>query len=197
MTDQVLIVFLKNPELGKVKTRIAKAFGDEVALAIYLRLLSKLRETLSGIDYDVHLYYSSFVDSEDEWNIQNISRFAQMGDDLGSRMQHAFENSFKAGYKKAVLVGSDIPDLSTEILNEAFLKLKDHDVVIGPAKDGGYYLIGMTRFHPQVLNLDHWSHSRVFHVTMDKIQGLGLSVSQTRLLKDLDEAEDLKDSGLM
>ncbi len=197
MSDQVLIIFLRNPELGRVKTRIAKVLGDEAALAIYLRLLTKLRHSLRNGPFDIHLYYSDYADTEDDWNELKVSRYVQRGDDLGSRMADAFKRSVESGYKKAVLIGSDIPDLSMKDLNEAFEALDHHDVVIGPAVDGGYYLVGMKKNYPGIFQLTKWSHSGVLQETAEKIKNLGLSLAKTRLLNDIDEPEDLRDHGLI
>lgn len=192
MTKELFIVFVKNPELGKVKTRLAKSIGEEEALAIYLKLLSHTHEITERLTCDVAIYYGSYIDSEDYWDNKKYKKFRQFGNDLGDRMHNAISQSLERGYEKVCLVGSDIYELESEIIEEAFKKLDDNEVVIGPARDGGYYLIGMKESNFQLFDISGWSTSSVFDETVDKIREQGLSFEKVKTLNDIDDINDLK-----
>ena len=180
-----------------MKTRLASVIGEEAAFAVYIRLLAKLRKTLAGVNQDIRLYYSDFADSEDLWENKNISRFVQKGSDIGLRMAQAFRETLESGYEKAILIGSDIWDLNPDDIREAFIRLDDADVVFGPAKDGGYYLIGMKKFHPAIFHLAEWSHSKVLSDSLKKCNELGLHTVLIRELRDIDEVNDLEGTDLI
>lgn len=195
--NRLLIIFVKNPEIGKVKTRLAKAIGEEAALAIYLKLLSHTHEIVDSLAYDKAVYYSKFVDTEDYWENKHYKKHLQKGKNLGERMNNAITDSFNAGYDSVCLIGTDIYELTTEVIKNAFSKLDSHDVVIGPAKDGGYYLIGMKKPHPEIFELAQWSTPNVFSETVKLIEKQKLSYDLTRLLNDIDNVEDLKGTDLI
>lgn len=190
--NKLLIIFVKNPEVGRVKTRIAKAMGDEAALAIYLKLIAHTHEVVEQLECDKAVYYSAFVDTEDNWNNKKYQKHLQKGEDLGKKMINAIDEGFAAGYEYVCLIGSDIYELTGEVIKSAFAKLQTCDVVVGPAKDGGYYLIGMKKPHPGIFALDQWSTPNVFSETIKRIEQARLSYSQTRLLNDIDTPEDIK-----
>ena len=190
MTD-TLIIFAKNPELGKTKTRIGRKLGDEVALAIYYKLIHQTQEITKDIKVNKVVYYSDFIDMEDSWDNTIYNKKKQVNDDLGKRMQIACKDELGSGANKVVLIGTDIYSLSGEVIENAFKKLDSSDIVLGPAKDGGYYLIGMKKPNSDVFNLNEWSHSKVFQETIDIIEKLGLKYSTVDMLNDIDEPEDL------
>jgi rSAM/selenodomain-associated transferase 1 len=196
MTDGKLIIFLKNPELGKVKTRLAQRIGDEAALAISFKLIRQTQEQTDGLSQDKAVFYSSFIDREDNWDNKKYTKHLQKGDTMGDRMFHALSSVLSEGYSKAVLIGSDIHLLRQDIIEDAFQKLETHDVVLGPAKDGGYYLIGIKKAEPGLFDLKYWSTPNVFSETVKKIKEHRLSYAQTDLLNDIDEYEDLKGTDL-
>lgn len=197
MRKEQLIVFVKNPELGQVKTRLAKSIGEEAALAIYLKLLSHTYEVTSKLDCDVAIYYGKYIDSEDYWENKKFKKFKQFGNDLGERMHNAIAQSLERGYDKVCLVGSDIYELNFQIIQDAFNRLDKNDVVIGPARDGGYYLIGMKEPHRKLFQLTGWSTPHVFKETIDKIEQAGLTFDQTKMLNDIDDINDLKETDLI
>lgn len=197
MTDELLIIFVKNPDLGKVKTRIAKEIGEEAALAIYYRLLQKTQNVCDALTVDRAVYYSSYIDSEDQWLNTLYKKGIQKGDNVGDRMRHAFEEAFDAGYKKVCLIGSDIYALTSAIVNQAFNELTTQDVVIGPAEDGGYYLIGMNIQHNELFSLKHWSHDKVYSETLERVRQLNLSLGSVDTLNDIDRVEDLQGTDLI
>ncbi|MBL6446939.1 TIGR04282 family arsenosugar biosynthesis glycosyltransferase [Fulvivirga sp. 29W222] len=195
--SRLLIIFVKNPEVGKVKTRLAKTIGEEAALAVYLKLLTRTHKTVDSVACDKAIYYSGYVDSEDNWDNHSYQKHLQKGENLGQRMENAICESFSMGYNSVCLIGSDIYGLTSGIINNAFTQLATHDVVVGPAEDGGYYLIGMNRPHHEIFQLSQWSTSGVLRETLELIKAEGLTFVETQLLKDIDHAEDLKGTDLI
>ncbi len=142
-TENALIIFIKNPQLGKVKTRLAKTVGDEKALEIYLELTKITRENcqiLRGVQ--PYVFYSDFINKNDDWSNDIFEKAVQSSEDLGDRMLNAFAFILQK-HPKACIIGSDCPTLSAAILEAAFEALYNHDFVVGPSTDGGYYLLGM------------------------------------------------------
>lgn len=191
MKEKLLIIFYRNPELGKVKTRLAAAVGDEKALAIYLKLATHTREVALASDFDRVVYYSHHVDTEDNWQENSFHKKLQVGNDLGIRMYNAFENAFRDGYAHVCIIGTDCLELTSEILSAAFEQLKAHDAVIGPARDGGYYLLGMKQLHKDLFANKEWSTNTVAKRTIVDFQNLNLTYSQLPTLSDIDREEDL------
>ncbi|MDB0026826.1 TIGR04282 family arsenosugar biosynthesis glycosyltransferase, partial [Polaribacter sp.] len=170
MSKNLLIIFTRNPELGKVKTRLAKTIGAEKALAIYKFLLAHTKKVTENIACDKAVYYSVKVREDDLWNGEIYQKKQQLGEDLGIRMQNAFQDAFANGYEKVLIVGSDLIDLSEEIIEKGFLQLASNDVVIGPAEDGGYYLLGMKSVHPNVFKNKNWGTSTVREETLNDLK---------------------------
>lgn len=188
---EALIIFVRNPELGKVKTRLAAQIGDEKALNVYRKLLAHTKELAVETGTDVFVFATEAL-SDDYWNQFTIAQ--QKGDDLGQKMQSAFEAVFNKGYEKVVIIGSDCPELSCAHIQEAFQSLDEKDVVIGPAKDGGYYLLGMKKIHEKLFHNKAWSTAKVFEETITAINELQLSYKQLETLRDVDEEKDLPQS---
>lgn len=186
----ILIIFIRNPAFGKVKTRLARALGATEALRIYSILLDKTRLAAIDVKAERHLYYSDFVANNDEWPTALFQKKQQSAGNLGARMEAAFQDVFNAGADKAVIIGSDCPELSGAILEQAFAALDQHDFVIGPVFDGGYYLLGMRRMEPSLFRDISWSTNTVRARTMDKIATLGKHTALLPMLRDIDEAED-------
>lgn len=192
-----LIIFIRNPELGTVKTRLAKKLGDEAALAVYLKLVSHTQRVTEGLSCDKAVYYSKFVDTEDNWDNRKYAKHLQKGANLGEKMANAIDESFAAGYESVCLIGTDNYQLTGEVVKAAFSKLRAHDVVIGPAEDGGYYLIGMNKPYLEVFDLRRWSTPDVFEETTRIIVQKALTYSCTVPLNDVDVPEDLKGTDLL
>jgi len=188
-SKNVVIVFIKNPELGKVKTRLAKTVGDEKALKIYKSLMSHTKNVVQSVEASRLLFYSEWIHTSDEWSPDFFNKQLQPKGDLGNRMTAAFEQGFKKG-SPVVIVGSDCPGLSTEIINQAFSLLKANDFVIGPALDGGYYLMGMNSFNPEVFQNIEWSTETVKQKTIEKISALEKTYKELEPLSDIDFEED-------
>lgn len=193
MNDSLLIILAKNPELGKVKTRLAATVGDEVALAIYFQLLKKTHDVTTSLSQDKVVYYSNYLEEGDLWDERNFRKAVQVGGDLGNRMKCAFTDAFNRGYKQVCIIGSDCMEISTEIIEEAFVKLQNHDAVIGASEDGGYYLLGMSKMTPEVFENKLWSTDEVFIATLEDFNRLGLDHAELPVLNDVDTEKDLGD----
>jgi len=186
-----LIIFMKNPVLGSVKTRLAKDVGNEKAFSIYLDLLQKCREVCSSVEAERWLYYSDKVEEGDAWNISLFNKRLQCPGDLGERMHHAFQDVCKVG-QPTLIIGSDCYDLTETIIESAFEALTKKDLVIGPANDGGYYLLGSKRFYPELFQQINWSTSAVFEQSLARANELNLRVEVLKELVDLDSLDDVK-----
>lgn len=189
-----IITFIKNPELGKAKTRLASTLGKEKALQIYLALLGHTREVVSSITARRLLFYSSFIDTGDEWPATLFDKHLQINGGLGDKMAAAFKQAFQqAG--PVLIVGSDCAQLSSDILNEAIKQLRENDMVIGPAEDGGYYLLGMNQFQADLFKGINWSTAQVLSQTIAKIEKIEASYHLLPTLSDIDYEEDWEKHG--
>lgn len=191
MSKNLLIIFVKNPILGKVKTRLAATIGDEKALEVYLELLHKTKEITQPTTCDKHVYYTWTIDEYDLWSDGGYVKYQQCDGELGERMKSAFSSSFDAGYDKVVIIGSDCYELTHNEINQAFEELNRADIVIGPAADGGYYLMGMNRFYPELFDNKVWSTESVFIDTIEDIERMHLSHKNLKTLSDIDDINDL------
>lgn len=196
MTNKAILVFQKNLIAGRTKTRLAATIGNEKALFVYKQLISITTNVLINLPFDKLIYYSEFIplDIEDK-EIETAAKtlvLVQHGNDLGARMLNSFSDQFKIGYSRLIIIGTDCPGLNSELLLNAFNALEGHDIVIGPAADGGYYLLGMSKLYPELFEGVEWSTSEVYGQTVDIISKLGLSFSLMPVLRDLDNEDDLK-----
>jgi len=184
-----LIVFIKNPELGKVKTRLAKTVGAEKALAIYIALMEHTRKIAEALPVARYLFYSQEINQKDNWTSAKFHKDLQIEGDLGDKIAMAFHTVFKEN-EKVVIIGSDCASLTPEIVQEAFDKLAEYPFVIGPAMDGGYYLLGMNQFAPTVFKDIEWSTETVFPTTVNRIKSIGKRYHLLPTLSDIDYEED-------
>ncbi len=187
----LLIIFTRNPELGKVKTRLAQGVGENAALEIYKFLLRHTHSITQNLAVDKEVHYSGSIPENDLWDAGDFSKKLQQGEDLGARMQQAFETGFENGYHKIVIIGSDMYDMDSQDLHTAFSKLDRHDFVIGPAQDGGYYLLGMTQLKPEVFQQKSWGTSTVLNDTLEDLGSENYVLLEER--NDVDYFEDIKD----
>ena len=190
MNKNLILVFVRNPELGKVKTRLAKTIGDKDALKIYTILLQHTESVLHKVSSDKVVYYSEEIQSNDLWDNALYQKKLQKGADLGARMQNAFETAFKDTYEKVVIVGSDLFDLNPNHIKEAFTALENHEVVLGPSLDGGYYLLGMKKMHPAVFKNKQWGTDSVLESTLKNLNQQNVKLLEA--LNDIDTFEDLE-----
>jgi len=192
-----LIIIAKYPEKGHVKTRLSGFMPDEKILELYKYMLEqtihKLR-TVPGTD--------TFIAYAPEHADEYFSRFGTglirlSTGNLGSNMSHSFEVIFQKGYKKAVLVGADIPDLSESIIRHAFDLLTGNDIVFGPSEDGGYYLVGMSKLIRAVFENVVWSSKQTLMESLEQAGKSGHTVGYTKALWDIDTIEDVKKAGFI
>lgn len=189
-----LIIFIKNPVLGTVKTRLAASIGDQAALEVYRDLMQKCRLESLATNTQRYLFYSKQIIKDDDWSDSDFKKRLQVEGDLGTKISEAFKLVFsKEG--KTIIIGSDCFDLSAKRIEEAFEKLDNADVVLGPANDGGYYLLGTKKFFPRIFEQINWSTETVFIETIRRVNELNLTVSILEELIDLDTYDDLKKSG--
>src|SRR5436309_2445791 len=146
---QKLIVFVRAPELGKVKTRLAKAIGDQRALAAYEEMLGRLFVNLQAVaQVELRCTPDDASASLRAWLQPGWQRKPQGAGDLGEKLKRSFDESFQEGFERVVIIGSDAPEVSRRDVELAWHHLGNHDVVLGPAKDGGYWLIGLRKAQP-------------------------------------------------
>jgi hypothetical protein len=194
--DQSILMFVKNPEEGMVKSRLASSIGDTAALDLYRCFVKDMMEMLTGTGYPYIIYFhppyarSTIV----QWLGDTHLLLPQTGDNLGERMKNAFFEVFSKGYQNAILIGSDSPDLPGWLISEAFASLHNHDAIIGPSLDGGYYLIGFRAdtFLPEVFDRMPWSTQEVFTRTIDILQKEDFLIHILPQWRDIDTFDDLK-----
>jgi rSAM/selenodomain-associated transferase 1 len=188
MKKEVVLVFQKNAILGKVKTRLASGMGEACALEIYRQLVQSTYSVLEDVLAPVWTYFSDFI--PETVNPPIAKSFVQEGQDLGERMANAFASSFESGMDKVVLIGTDCPTLQSQHLNEAFEALTHSDLVLGPATDGGYYLIGMKCRADYLFEGIAWSTAEVLSQTLAVATAHGLHFNLLDELSDIDTQED-------
>lgn len=196
MIPEKLIVFTRYPEPGTTKTRLIPVLGKAGAANLH-RLMAQRTiacalslEKSRRLSVEIHRAGGS-QQLMQEWLGSNILCENQIDGDLGARMTAAFQNSFNSGVEKTAIIGTDCPDLKAEIMAQAFDKLSQHDLVLGPAKDGGYYLIGLRRSIPELFGGIHWGTSQVLTCTRAIAKKLDLNVAYLPTLADIDRPEDL------
>ena len=190
-TKDLLIIFTKNPELGKVKTRLAQKIGDKAALEIYKFLLAHTFSITRDLPVTKRVYYSDVIPDEDIWDRNIFQKKLQRGIDLGERMNNAFAEGFNDGFKRIIIIGSDLYDLSSEDILSAFSLFRNYDFTLGPAQDGGYYLLGMKKLKPEVFRNKSWSTCNVLQDTVKDLQNENLKLLEVR--NDVDTFEDIKE----
>jgi len=189
-----LIVFLKHPTPGRAKTRLAAALGPEDAAAVYRALAEELMRRSRSPAYRRMAFFAPGTTPEEmgawlpgeEWH-------AQRGDDLGERIHLAFEAAFAAGARRAAIVGSDLPWIGEREVLEALDALDSSDVVVGPSRDGGYYLLALRQPAPSLFSGIAWSTESVLEATLARARSAGLSVHTLETRSDVDTPEDLRE----
>jgi rSAM/selenodomain-associated transferase 1 len=193
-----ILFFVKFPGVGKVKTRLAKAVGSAAASRLYEHFTTDMLDILGGINADIVICFDSSEDKKKycQWIGENFRYIAQDGKDIGERMHNALHRAFLDGYCRAIVIGSDIPDLPPDYINRAFIALGENNAVIGPSSDGGYYLIGFNAdsLYKQVFEGINWSSGQEFDETMkafNKMENYSVKVLDT--WHDVDTVEDLQE----
>lgn len=189
--SNLLLVITRNPELGKVKTRLAEGIGEQNALEVYTFLLKHTNEVITSINAQKRVLYSEQVIEGDLWSAPNSEKKIQSEGDLGHKMKKAFEQGFNDGYEKVVIIGSDLYDLEAKDIEEAFRQMDEHDVVIGPAQDGGYYLLGFKKIPQGIFDNKEWGTDTVLKATLKDLEQLNYILLKEK--NDIDTIEDLED----
>ncbi|MEI8032944.1 MAG: TIGR04282 family arsenosugar biosynthesis glycosyltransferase [Chlorobiaceae bacterium] len=193
---RLLIVFTRNPVQGEVKTRLAGAIGAPKALEVYERLRAHTASVAGKVDVHRRASYSDSIPSLDIFTKSDFSAVLQEGYDLGERMLNAFRQGFRDGYNQIVLTGTDCFEITPLILEEAFTALEGSDAVVGPARDGGFYLIGMKKVLPELFLKRTWSTPEVLAETIRILGTLQATYELLDELADIDTFDDLKASAL-
>lgn len=196
LSTTAIVIFVRNPISGQVKTRLAKDVGDERALSIYVHLLQHTLEVTRSLSFRKFIYYADEVSDYDLWSVPGYTKRKQNGVDLGERMHNSFNELFDQGFTRIILIGSDCLQLKTETLEAAVALLETNAAVIGPASDGGYYLLGLHKFYPDLFINKAWSTNRVFAETIDDFINQGISYALLEELNDIDDITDLEENGI-
>jgi len=193
--SNVLLIFIRNPMIGKVKKRLLKDFDRIFITVLYKQFIIDLLSTIKKLNIEFKI---CFYPPDSEKNIislfgNNYHYIPQKGNNLGERMKNSFDRVFKEGYRKVVLIGSDMPDLPGDLILKSFDFLQLNDVVIGPSRDGGYYLIGFNKdsFNTLIFQDIMWSIESVFKDTMKILNKLKLTVHILPEWNDIDTIDDL------
>jgi len=197
MDDRCLLLFIRNPQKGKVKTRLAATIGDDVTLELYRQFVLSMLSTIKkgGFPFHICLHPKRALNDLKGWLGPEYRYLPQRGRDLGERMKNGFLDTFTRGFEKVVLIGSDIPDLPPSFIEEAFASLSEMDAVIGPSYDGGYYLIGFKNesFSPRVFEGIAWGTEKIFKGTIQILRDEKRKLYILPRWRDIDSIEDLKD----
>lgn len=192
-----LIVFTRYPEAGQTKTRLIPALGAEGAAALHCQMaehtLTQVRKLRSNHRLCVEVWFRGDKEQSkmQDWLGSDLVYQLQSNGELGSRMVQALSGAFQDGMESVVIIGTDCPGLNAELMGKAFHQLLGHDLVLGPAIDGGYYLIGLRRFIPELFSGISWGTAKVLQQTVEIAKKLDLSIAYLSPLADVDRPEDL------
>ena len=195
-----LIIFTRFPVPGRAKTRLIPVLGKEGAADLQRRMTEQTLETAEKLANNEQLrleihYADGSPEQMRKWLGQNRIYCEQTSGDLGKKLSRAFTKAFHEGYQQVMIIGADCPTVSTRILATGFSKLCDHDLVLGPATDGGYYLIGLRQPYPELFITRSWGSNLLLAETVDVAKNLALKLYLLEELTDVDRPEDLKDLG--
>ena len=179
-SKNLLLIFTRNPVLGKCKTRLAKTIGDRSALEVYRHLIEHTVKITAKLKMTKHVYYSESIGQDDVWDDTIFSKKLQKGNDLGERMADAFHSGFESDFDKIIIIGSDMYDLKTSDLQNAFRRLDQYDYVLRPAKDGGYYLLGMKKFRNDIFQNKKWGTETVLEDTLADLKNENFILLETK-----------------
>ena len=187
---QRLIVFLKSPRVGFVKTRLGKSLGNEAALKIYCQLVEQLLERLSELEsVELRVAPDDALEECRQWFRPGWDLTPQGEGGLGERLSRAVKNAFDAGFRRVMVIGGDCPDVGLSQIDAALAALDHNSVVLGPARDGGYWLLGSSQYWPCLFEGIDWSTEQVLAQTLERVNQLNLSVSLLEELEDIDDIE--------
>ncbi len=197
MTDTALVIMARYPQAGTTKTRLARTIGDAATLHLYRAFLTDLVIKFAGTEWDPYMTYTpagidynAFLESLVPTHARRVGVFPQQGAGLGERLLSAFRWTHKRGYRRTIVIGSDSPHISADAVARARAALDDADVALGPAEDGGYYLIAMRQPHDVFRDIP-MSTDKVLQMTIDLAERQGLRVRTLETMFDVDEFSDL------
>ncbi len=190
-SKNLIIIFAKNPIPGKVKTKLAREIGDERALQVYLQLLEHTHKVAHDVSADKQVFYSDCLEEFDILDYFKFSKKLQEGQDYGEKMHNAMKSAFDEGYEHVVILGSDCIELSNRLVEEAFEALKNVDCVLGPATDGGYYLIGLKVLQDFLFQDKTWNNPDMLLDTLLDLQNAQMSYHLLPTLNDIVSKQDL------
>jgi hypothetical protein len=197
IAESCILLFVKYPVAGRVKSRLARGLGSETAAELYKRFVGDTIKMLGAAGRDLKIYCDpcKSVANYAEWIGGGHEFIHQVGGDIGERMRGAFEETFAAGFKRAVLIGSDIPDMPAEFISRAFAGLDGSDAILGPSADGGYYLIGFSEesFCAEAFSGVSWSTESVLSQTRERLESNGVKAALLPMWGDVDTIDDLKE----
>jgi rSAM/selenodomain-associated transferase 1 len=197
ITDNCVLFFVKYPFQDKVKTRLAAELGEEVVIELYKNFVLDMLSTIRRLNVPIRIYFhpESAGDKMKGWLGEQYAYIAQEGSNLGQRMKNALAQTFEENFSRAILVGSDIPDLPADFLIQALQSLESHHAVIGPSSDGGYYLIGFSKAHflPKAFDGISWSTENVFQQTIDVLEKHSSNIHILLQWFDVDTPVDLRE----
>ncbi len=194
-----IILFTRFPQPGRVKTRMIDRLGSQGAAKLHTKMTEKvicqIQPALQKRKIELQIYYCGGSQQEmANWLGRNCTLCIQQGSDLGQRMEHAFTQTIQQGAERILLIGSDCPDITADIISNGLKKLNNHDLVLGPAADGGYYLIGLRTHGNEIATLFNsidWGTDQVLEQTLTQAKKGELSCTLLPQLHDIDRAEDL------
>lgn len=190
--NSLLLIFAKNPDLGKVKTRLAKSIGEQKALEIYQILLNHTLEIASSINADKKVLFTQRLEKHPLLEKHEFEQGIQIGKDLGDRMSNAVKIGFEKGYQKIVIIGADLFNLQTTDIEKAFKNLESYETCIGPAEDGGYYLLGLSFWEKSLFENKDWGTDQVLAQTLNDLSSKSVLLLDEK--NDIDTVDDLKKS---
>lgn len=195
MSQNLLIMFIKNSLPGRVKVRLAEQIGPDRALDVYIRMLEHIRRVTGNLPFDKAVYYSDFIETNDIFNPEDYDKFLQDGTTQAEKLQNAFSHAFGSGYKRVVIICSDCFELSHSHVVDAFESLRDVDTVLGPSADGGLYLLGMRKYFPVIFENKTFDPENLFLDTLLVLKKNNYSFQILETLKDINTYDDLVKSG--
>ncbi len=193
VAKESLIIFTRYPQAGKTKTRLIPALGEEGAAQLQKKLTEYTLKEADQLTVDIRVYFSDGNENlMANWLGNSYQYYRQSNGDLGDRLIAALEESFTEEIEKIVIIGIDCPDLNADLIQQAFQALSTQDLVLGKAEDGGYYLIGLRGFYPELFQDIDWGTHLVLEQTVASAEAIGLTMSYLPMLNDIDTPEDLE-----
>jgi rSAM/selenodomain-associated transferase 1 len=191
----LIIIFIKAPRRGEVKTRLAQDIGIEKAQKLYLAMVEDLMQNLEGqnnFDMQIMVWPEGVESEVSDWLQWEGNIASQASGDLGKKLENAFKNGFSKGYQRIIIIGSDLPLLSNAFITDCFRQLQTHPLVLGPAMDGGYYLIGLQSLYNELFCGIQWSTSNVLKETLQRAAQAGLQYYLLPEMRDIDQYDDIQ-----